>query len=345
MQCRVAEPISSLVNNLRWQEAQFTRSKLQKIWCLFMFNFFLMSTATVAEADDLVVNIDSKYNSHYHPQYDSLSNPQYIYLPAGNYAFEYIGPRQGGRHTARNAWRGITMWCIYAHELCELGWQVGVVIHGDSLRIPQKYSPKGLWEEEGFYVCVPDKLLAQRRFTRSRMVFASPEAALNNMRKAQDIEGLCSLQLVEPGFLKLFDGDGRHHDNRGGVSIRILTPMPIINFIVDILPGANNNIIVASDAGMLEVAILGGDARDVSTIRPETLSLLPDASPLNVRPSPVCRPTTINDDPYPDLACQFIRNPSEVGPGATRVYLSGLTTDGKLIRGRDVVTLRAETKQ
>jgi hypothetical protein len=54
--------------------------------------------------------------------------------------------------------------------------------------------------------------------------------------------------------------------------------------------------------------------------------------------------TTINDDQYPDLACQFIRDPSEVGSGATRVYLKGLTTDGKLIQGRDVVTLRAVTR-
>ena len=53
--------------------------------------------------------------------------------------------------------------------------------------------------------------------------------------------------------------------------------------------------------------------------------------------------TAINDDPYPDLSCQFIRDASEVGPGATRVYLKGLTTDGKLIQGRDVVTLRAVT--
>jgi hypothetical protein len=344
MQCRVAEPISSLVNNLRWQEAQLTHSKLRKIWCLFMFNL-LLATSTVVEADGLVINVDSKYNSHYDSQYDSQSNPQYIYLPAGNYSFEYIGPRQGGRHTARNAWRGITMWCIYAHELCELGWQVGVVIYGDSLSIPPKYRPKGLWKEEGFYLCLPDKLLAQRRFERSRMVYASPEAALDSMRKAQDIEGLCSLQLVRPGFLKVFDGDGYHHDNRGGVSIRILTSLPVINFIVDILPGVNSNIIVPSDAGILEVAVLGGDARDVSTIRPETLSLLPDASPLNVRPSPVCTQTTINDDQYPDLLCQFIRDPSEVGPGATRVYLRGLTADGKLIQGRDVVTLRAETRQ
>jgi hypothetical protein len=112
---------------------------------------------------------------------------------------------------------------------------------------------------------------------------------------------------------------------------------------VDILPGTNSNIIVPSDSGVLEVAILGADARDVSTIRPETLSLLPDASPLNVRPSPVCMQTAVNDDQYPDLACQFIRDPSEVGPGATRVYLKGLTTDGKLIQGRDVVTLRAVT--
>jgi hypothetical protein len=216
-----------------------------------------------------------------------------------------------------------------------------VVIDGDSLNIPPKSTYKNGNGE--FFLCRPASFWATKPSNFRHLTFASPESALENMRKAQGAEGFCSLQLERPGFIRLFDGDGNTSDNHGGVSVRILTSLPVINFIVDILPGANSNIIVPSDSGVLEVAILGADARDVSTIRPETLSLLPDASPLNVRPSPVCMQTAVNDDQYPDLACQFIRDPSEVGPGATRVYLKGLTTDGKLIQGRDVVTLRAVT--
>ena len=283
-------------------------------------------------AEGQVINIDSKYNSYY--------KPQAIYLPAGNYAVEYIGPLQGGRHTARNAWRGIAIWCNQL-DLCELGWQVSVVIDGDSLNIPPKNTYKN--GKGKFFLCRPASFWATKPSNFRHLAFASPESALETMRKAQGAEGFCSLQLERPGFIRLFDGDGNTSDNHGGVSVRILTSLPVINFIVDILPGTNSNIIVPSDSGVLEVAILGADARDVSTIRPETLSLLPDASPLNVRPSPVCMQTAVNDDQYPDLACQFIRDPSEVGPGATRVYLKGLTTDGKLIQGRDVVTLRAVT--
>jgi hypothetical protein len=216
-----------------------------------------------------------------------------------------------------------------------------VVIDGDSLNIPPKNTYKN--GKGKFFLCRPASFWATKPSNFRHLTFASPESALENMRKAQGAEGFCSLQLERPGFIRLFDGDGNTSDNHGGVSVRILTSLPVINFIVDILPGTNSNIIVPSDSGVLEVAILGADARDVSTIRPETLSLLPDASPLNVRPSPVCMQTAVNDDQYPDLACQFIRDPSEVGPGATRVYLKGLTTDGKLIQGRDVVTLRAVT--
>jgi hypothetical protein len=291
-----------------------------------------MSTPLGVWAEGQVVNIDSKYNSYY--------KPQAIYLPAGNYAVEYIGPLQGGRHTARNAWRGIAIWCNQL-DLCELGWQVSVVIDGDSLNIPPKNTYKN--GKGKFFWCRPASFWATKPSNFRHLAFASPESALETMRKAQGAEGFCSLQLERPGFIRLFDGDGNTSDNHGGVSVRILTSLPVINFIVDILPGTNSNIIVPSDSGVLEVAILGADARDVSTIRPETLSLLPDASPLNVRPSPVCMQTAVNDDQYPDLACQFIRDPSEVGPGATRVYLKGLTTDGKLIQGRDVVTLRAVT--
>ena len=326
-------PASLLGNNLGWQQAPFARSKVRKYWCLFMFNLFFMSTPLGVWAEGQVINIDSKYNSYY--------KPQAIYLPAGNYAVEYIGPLQGGRHTARNAWRGIAIWCNQL-ELCELGWQVSVVIDGDSLSIPPKYTYKHLGGGE-FFLCRPASFWATKPSNFRHLTFASPESALETMRKAQGAEGFCSLQLERPGFIRLFDGDGNTSDNHGGVSVRILTSLPVINFIVDILPGTNSNIIVPSDSGVLEVAILGADARDVSTIRPETLSLLPDASPLNVRPSPVCMQTAVNDDQYPDLACQFIRDPSEVGPGATRVYLKGLTTDGKLIQGRDVVTLRAVT--
>ena len=297
-----------------------------------MFNLFFMSTPLGVWAEGQVINIDSKYNSYY--------KPQAIYLPAGNYAVEYIGPLQGGRHTARNAWRGIAIWCNQL-DLCELGWQVSVVIDGDSLNIPPKNTYKN--GKGKFFVCRPASFGATKPSNFRHLAFASPESALETMRKAQGAEGFCSLQLERPGFIRLFDGDGNTSDNHGGVSVRILTSLPVINFIVDILPGTNSNIIVPSDSGVLEVAILGADARDVSTIRPETLSLLPDASPLNVRPSPVCMQTAVNDDQYPDLACQFIRDPSEVGPGATRVYLKGLTTDGKLIQGRDVVTLRAVT--
>jgi len=297
-----------------------------------MFNLFFMSAPSGVWAEGQVINIDSKYNSYY--------KPQAIYLPAGNYAVEYIGPLQGGRHTARNAWRGIAIWCNQL-DLCELGWQVSVVIDGDSLNIPPKNTYKN--GKGKFFVCRPASFSATKPSNFRHLAFASPESALETMRKAQGAEGFCSLQLERPGFIRLFDGDGNTSDNHGGVSVRILTSLPVINFIVDILPGTNSNIIVPSDSGVLEVAILGADARDVSAIRPETLSLLPDASPLNVRPSPVCMQTTINDDQYPDLACQFIRDPSEVGPGATRVYLKGLTTDGKLIQGRDVVTLRAVT--
>jgi hypothetical protein len=297
-----------------------------------MFNLFFMSTPLGVWAEGQVINIDSKYNSYY--------KPQAIYLPAGNYAVEYIGPLQGGRHTARNAWRGIAIWCNQL-DLCELGWQVSVVIDGDSLNIPPKNTYKN--GKGKFFLCRPASFWATKPSNFRHLAFASPESALENMRKAQGAEGFCSLQLERPGFIRLFDGDGNTSDNHGGVSVRILTSLPVINFIVDILPGTNSNIIVPSDSGVLEVAILGADARDVSTIRPETLSLLPDASPLNVRPSPVCMQTAVNDDQYPDLACQFIRDPSEVGPGATRVYLKGLTTDGKLIQGRDVVTLRAVT--
>ena len=325
-------PASLLGNNLGWQQAPFARSKVRKYWCLFMFNLFFMSIPLGAWAEGQVINIDSKYNSYY--------KPQAIYLPAGNYAVEYIGPLQGGRHTARNAWRGIAIWCNQL-DLCELGWQVSVVIDGDSLNIPPKNTYKN--GKGKFFVCRPASFSATKPSNFRHLAFASPESALETMRKAQGAEGFCSLQLERPGFIRLFDGDGNTSDNHGGVSVRILTSLPVINFIVDILPGANSNIIVPSDSGVLEVAILGADARDVSAIRPETLSLLPDASPLNVRPSPVCMQTTINDDQYPDLACQFIRDPSEVGPGATRVYLKGLTTDGKLIQGRDVVTLRAVT--
>jgi hypothetical protein len=297
-----------------------------------MFNLFFMSTPLGVWAEGQVINIDSKYNSYY--------KPQAIYLPAGNYAVEYIGPLQGGRHTARNAWRGIAIWCNQL-DLCELGWQVSVVIDGDSLNIPPKNTYKN--GKGKFFPCRPASFGATKPSNFRHLAFASPESALETMRKAQGAEGFCSLQLERPGFIRLFDGDSNTSDNHGGVSVRILTSLPVINFIVDILPGTNSNIIVPSDSGVLEVAILGADARDVSTIRPETLSLLPDASPLNVRPSPVCMQTAVNDDQYPDLACQFIRDPSEVGPGATRVYLKGLTTDGKLIQGRDVVTLRAVT--
>ncbi len=335
MHCGVAVPSSLLGNDLGWQQAPFARSKVRKYWFVLMFHLSFMSIPAVVWAEGQVINIDSKYNTYY--------NPQSIYLPAGNYALEYIGPLQGGRHTARNAWRGIAIWCNQL-ELCELGWQMSVVIDGDSLNVPPKYTYKH-WGGGELFLCRPANFMATKPSNFRHLAFASPEGALETMRNAQDAEGFCSFQLERSGFIRLFDGDRNSSDNHGGVSVRIWTSLPRQDFLLDILPGTHSNVIDASVAGILEVVILGGDGRDVSTIRPETLSLLPDASPLNVQPSPVCMQTTSNDDQHPDLACQFVRDPSEVGPGATGVYLRGLTTDGKMIQGRDVVTLRAASKQ
>jgi len=157
---------------------------------------------------------------------------------------------------------------------------------------------------------------------------------------AQDRDGFCPFAMTAPGFIKVFDGDRKNSDNLGGISVRIRTTLPSLDFVVDILPGSHANVIEVSDAGTVEVAILGDVQRDVGTIRQETLSLLPDSSPLNLHPAPTCSQERVNNDEYPDLVCHFIRQPSEVGPGATRVHLTGLTTDGKLIKGGDVATLR-----
>src|SRR6056300_185436 len=106
--------------------------ELQKSAFLLIFSLFLVTGTTTVGAENQIINIDAKYNPY--------SNPQYLYLPAGDYALEYIGPSQGGRHTARNAWRGITVWCIYKSNLCELGWTVGTLIGGDKLQYAPKYN-------------------------------------------------------------------------------------------------------------------------------------------------------------------------------------------------------------
>jgi hypothetical protein len=296
-------------------------------WLVLM----LTTVSTVVHADSQIVNVASRYNSY--------SNPQYLYLPAGEHAIEYIGPDQGGRHTARNAWRGITMWCIYAFERCELGWQLGVLISGEPISIPPKYAVKR--RDSTFYGCRLDYFLAMRKLEGPRtLTFASPETAIKYARASQHAKGPCGLKLVTEGFIKLSDSDFQAQDNLGGTSVRVLTALEKRKFLIDILPNTNGNVLDVTETGTIEVAIFGDDTRDVSTIRAETLSLLPDASPLSVRPSAVCKRKSINDDGYLDLSCLFQRDKSEVGPGATRVHLAGLTTDNKLIHGWDVVTLR-----
>jgi hypothetical protein len=308
--------------------------ELQKNACLLIFCLFLVSSTATVSAESQIINIDAKYNPY--------SNPQYLYLSEGDYALEYIGPAQGGRHTARNAWRGISVWCIYQSNLCELGWTMGTLIGGDKLLYAPKYLHQRL-NEQLFY-CQPQSLLTMTPPNLRRPVFSSAEAALNAMRTAQDRDGFCPFEMTAPGFIKVFDGDRKNLDNHGGISVQIRTTSPSLDFVVDILPGSHANVIEVSDAGTVEVAILGDVQRDVGTIRPETLSLLPDASPLKVLPAPTCRQGEVNSDEYPDLVCHFIREPSEIGPGATRVHLAGLTTDGKLIKGWDVATLRIVNK-
>jgi len=78
--------------------------ELKKSACLLIGSLFLVTCTATVGAESQIINIDAKYNSY--------SNPQYLYLPEGDYALEYIGPEQGGRHTARNPWRGRTVWCI-----------------------------------------------------------------------------------------------------------------------------------------------------------------------------------------------------------------------------------------
>ena len=308
--------------------------ELQKSACLLIFSLFLVTCTATVGAESQIINIDAKYNPY--------SNPQYLYLPEGDYALEYIGPAQGGRHTARNAWRGISVWCIYESNLCELGWTMGTLIGGDKLQYAPKYNHQRLNEQ--LLHCQPDSLLTMTPPNLRRPVFNSAEAALNAMLTAQDRDGFCPFAMTAPGFIKVFDGDRKNADNLGGISVRIRTTLPSLDFVVDILPGSHANVIEVSDAGTVEVAIFGDDQRDVATIRPETLSLLPDASPLNLRPAPTCRQERVNSDEYPDLVCHFLREPSEIGPGATRVHLAGLTTDGKLIKGWDVATLRVVNK-
>ena len=107
---------------------------------------------------------------------------------------------------------------------------------------------------------------------------------------------------------------------------------------IDIKPGDNTNPINLGAKGVVPVAIITTDDFDASYINPLTI-VFASASPLKWSAE------DINNDGKPDMIFHFNNQSLDLNENSTSAILTGQTTDGKLIKGTDLVKIVPDKKK
>lgn len=285
-----------------------------------------LSSPTHADGS-FIVDVDAKYNGH--------KNPVVKFLPAGEYKIRFIGPKDGGKYTARNAWNGRTMGCFFENgEICHYGWQHGALLRSPTGAIPEATGGNRLYNDlYGCHLNLGQKVRA--KYNVQYVTWASPELALNAFLKEQESGSECTFSMEEEGFIHFFDGDYITGDNKGGTSYSIESVNKVIPIDIDIKPGSDRNPLNINGKGVIPVAILGNETFDVSIIDIQTLTLAGTMTAMTGQLYPSCGLEYVNDDDYQDMVCHFRDDTSLWEPGDGEAKLSGVTLDGTMIEGSD----------
>lgn len=156
---------------------------------------------------DMILDIDAVKDNYY--------NPTYVYLEAGTYYMTPLSTAEGGKYTARNAWRGAARGCQADGTQCRVGWQHNILISAYELGFSPTYN-HGIYGEVGLcrYPAPADSSV------RNSTVFGTAELANLIAREMSELYP-CSFTIEQSGYVRFSDGDGMWWDNKGGVSYRL----------------------------------------------------------------------------------------------------------------------------
>jgi hypothetical protein len=111
----------------------------------------------------------------------------------------------------------------------------------------------------------------------------------------------------------------------------------LIEVTLDIKPGSDKNPVNSTSKGVIPVAVLGTADFDVTDIDVDTLAFGPGGAAETHGKGHI---EDVNDDGYDDLVLHFDTQESGLTAGDTSATLTGENTDGVLIEGTDVVSVK-----